>query len=238
VLDLGRLRSELTAAAGDAGVEPGSLVVFVVDAPRRAGTTPVAYLHPDGSVWPDTVAVFRAVGPDRTGRFQGAHHRLAIWAELSGIPDAALGPMLRHELEHARRWELSGTRFFEADDLLRAAVRNAGGDGYARLPSEQEANAASAAYAARTMPESDLAALRASPDCAALVGAPESTSPVVEATLSELRRRADWGPWLDGAARAGYLTEVAAACAGWDEHAARARLKGRAEPELVSLPPL
>ncbi len=44
-------------------------------------------------------------------------HRLAIWNELPGIPEVAIGPMLRHELEHARRWERSGTSFFEADDL-------------------------------------------------------------------------------------------------------------------------
>ena len=68
-----------------------------------------------------------------------------------------------------RRFELSGPRFFEADDLLREAVRAAGGHGYAQLPSELEANAASAAYAARMLTGAELAELRAVPECAALL---------------------------------------------------------------------
>src|SRR5579872_2751367 len=174
VLDLDRLRSELAAGCADAGIEQGSVVVFVVDAVRPPGTTPIAYLHPAGYVWPDTVAVFRAVGRERAQLRPFASrgsiaHRLAVWAGLPGLPAAALGPMLRHELAHARRWEQSGTRFFEADDLLRAAVRVAGGDGYPTLPSELEANAASAAYAARHLTAAELEELQASRACAALL---------------------------------------------------------------------
>src|SRR5579862_2761268 len=166
VLDLDRLRSELAAGCADAGIEQGSVVVFVVDAVRPPGTTPIAYLHPAGYVWPDTVAVFRAVGRERAqtsphSSYRGSAHRLALWARLPGLPAVALGPMLRHELAHARRWERSGTRFFEADDLLRAAVRAAGGGGYGSLPSELEANAASAAYAARHLEAAELEEVRA-----------------------------------------------------------------------------
>jgi len=242
VLDLDRLRSELTGACADSGLDPGSLVVFVVDAVRPAGTTPMAYLHPAGFVWPDTVAVFRAVGRDRAQLLHrspqnGIAHRIAVWDGLPGLPVAALGPMLRHELAHARRWEQSGTRFFEADDLLRSAVRAAGGDGYGSLPSELEANAASAAYAARTLTPAALARLAACADCAALLDRAPRPENVVEATLSELCRRSDWSPWVDAAAREAYVSEVRAACAAWDEQSARALAAGRDAPALEVVSP-
>jgi hypothetical protein len=222
----------------DAGLDAGSVAVFVVDAVRPAGTTPIAYLHPAGFVWPDTVAVFRAVGRERAQLHHLDAHRLAVWGELPGLPVAALGPMLRHELAHARRWERSGTRFFEADDLLRAAVRAAGGAGYRSLPSELEANAASAAYAARTLTSAELAELGASPDCAALLDPGLPADDVVEATLAELGRRTDWPGSMDGEARNAYLSELRAACASWDERTARALTAGRREPELHLLEPV
>jgi hypothetical protein len=196
------LRSELAAACVDAAVDVRSVVVFVVPSRQPEGTTPLAYLNPAGEVQPDTVVVFRAVGARLADRHAGFAHRLAMWAELPEFPAAALGPMLRHELEHARRFELSGPAFFEADDLLRAAVRAAGGYGYARLPSELEANAASAAYAERALPAAQLAVLRAVPECAALLDGAVPPADVVEATLAGL------DPSLVGRLRA--------ACAGWD----------------------
>jgi hypothetical protein len=205
VLETSRLRPELEGACADAGVDPASVVVFVVPSRQPEGTTPLAYLNPAGLVRPDTVAVFRAVGSVRAARHAGAAHRLAVWRELPEFPAAALGPMLRHELEHARRFEQSGPAFFEADDLLRAAVRAAGGHGYARLPSELEANAASAAYAARVLTGRQLAELRAVPECAALLDGAEPPEDVVEATLAALdpsraaRLRQECDAW-DGAA--------------------------------------
>jgi len=205
VLDHARLRSELDAACADAGVDPASVIVFVVPLRRPEGTTPLAYLNPAGSVRPDTVVVFRAVGAARAAAYAGTAHRLAVWKELPEFPAAALGPMLRHELEHARRFERSGPAFFDADDLLREAVRAAGGHGYAQLPSELEANAASAAYAARVLTAAELAELRAVPECAALLDGSAPSFEVVDATLErldparadELRRACD--AW-DGAA--------------------------------------
>ena len=179
---------ELTAASADAGVDPGSIVVFVVRPARPEGTTPLAYLNPAGEVRSDTVAVFRAVGAQRAAQHAGVSHRFAVWRELPGFPAAALGPMLRHELEHARRFELSGPAFFAADDLLRAAVRDAGGHGYGALPSELEANAASAAYAARSLSEAQLAELRDVPECAALLERAAPPPDVAGATFVALDR--------------------------------------------------
>ncbi len=216
MLDLNRLRTELEAACANAGVAPGSVVAYLVSAVRPEGTTPLAYLHPQGRVWPDTVAVFRAVGAQRVGLHEGSAHRLALWGEQPGIPDCALGPMLRHELEHARRWELSGTSFFDADDLLRGAMRAAGGHGYSTLPSELEANHASAAYARRTLTEAELAELAATEECQVLLAADKPPTDVVAATLEALAGRDDWGAGSDAAERSDYLSRVARACADWD----------------------
>jgi len=211
---LDRLSLELADCCADAGLEPASFVVFVVDARRPPGTTPIAYLQPAGVVAPDTVLVFRAAGAGRVAAHHLAAHRLALWRELPGIPEAALGPMIRHELEHARRFERSGPRFFEADDLLRAAVRRRGGSGYSRLPSEREANAASAAYARRTLQPGELAAVRASPECADLLSAVAAPGDVVEATLAELA--ALQAPAGGGeAALAAAIAELREACAAW-----------------------
>jgi hypothetical protein len=216
---MSRLRPALDHACADAGVDPRSVVVFVVSSRQPQGTTPLAYLNPAGVVRADTVVVFRAVGSARAARYAGTAHRLAVWRELPEFPPAALGPMLRHELEHARRFEQSGPAFFEADDLLRAAVRAAGGRGYARLPSELEANAASAAYAARVLTAAELAGLRAVPECAALLDGSEPPADVVEATFAALDpsradglRRAgtawDGAEWRRAAATAGPLIEA------------------------------
>ena len=179
---------------------------------------------PDGSVRPDTVAVFRAVGAARASARRADAHRLALWGELPGIPDCALGPMLRHELEHARRYERSGPRFFEADDLLRAALRAAGGNGYAALPSELEANAASAAYAARTLSRGRARRARG-PARSAAGCSPPAAPPgdVVGATLAALAARSDWAPAARaGAAPRATSPRVRAACAAWASRPRRA----------------
>src|SRR5262249_54536691 len=49
------LDEELAAACIDAGIDPATLVAWVVARPRPPGTTPLAYLQPDGEVRADTV---------------------------------------------------------------------------------------------------------------------------------------------------------------------------------------
>jgi hypothetical protein len=179
-VDPERLRTQLERACEDAGLDPRAWVVWIVDALRPAGTTPIAYLQPAGEVRPDTVLVFRAVGSERVHRYRLRAHRLAIWKELPGLPAVALGPMLRHELEHARRWERSGTVFYEADERLRASVGRAG---YPQLPTEREANAAAGAYARRTLSAPQLAELQACGEFADLLADDPAPADVVAATL-------------------------------------------------------
>jgi hypothetical protein len=176
LVQLDRLRAELIDACDDASLAPRDLVVWVVDAAWPVSTTPIAYLRPGGPL--NSLAVLEAVGTGRLDAHRSTAHRLALWRELPGIPEPALGPMLRHELEHARRWERSGPAFFDQDDRLRAAVRLVGGKGYAELPSEREANAAAAGYARRRLSAVELEELRSTPACANLLGAaPVSTEP-------------------------------------------------------------
>jgi hypothetical protein len=233
MLEQNRLREALLAACADAGIAPGTVIAFLVPLVRPEGTTPLAYLHPDGSVRPDTVAVFRAVGAARASRRRASAHRLALWAELPGIPDCALGPMLRHELEHARRYERSGPFFFEADDLLRRALRATGGNGYAALPSELEANAVSASYAVRTLSAGELDELRACEDCRGLLAAATPPADVVGATLAALAARSDWAPALGPAGRRDYLATVGEACATWDPAGRAPAAAGGVEIEVV-----
>ena len=179
-VDPERLRTQLERACEDAGLDPHAWVVWIVKAVRPAGTTPVAYLQPAGEVRSDTVLVFRAVGAERVRSYDLIAHRLAIWRELPGLPNAALGPMLRHELEHARRWERSGTAFYEADERLRSSVGRAG---YPQLPTEREANAAASSYARRTLGESQLDALGDCGEFADLLADDPAPADVVAATL-------------------------------------------------------
>jgi hypothetical protein len=216
-VDPDRLRTQLDRACEDADLDSRAWVVWIVDAVRPAGTTPIAYLQPAGEVRANTVLVFRAVGPGRIHPYHLTAHRLAIWRELPGLPDAALGPMLRHELEHARRWERSGTAFYQADERLRASV---GRSGYPLLPTEREANAAGAAYARRTLTAPQLAELQACGEFADLLAGEPAPAGVVEATLALLGEKNMPAPamsgdspqtWPSGTFEAGPVIELVAA---------------------------
>jgi hypothetical protein len=185
IVDRPQLCTELRRACEHAGLDPATFVVWIVEATRPAGSTPLAYLQPAGELRDETVLVFRAVGAERAGAHALTAHRIAVWRSLPGIPDAALGPMLRHELAHARRWQESGTAFYEADERLRAKV---GGGSYARLPTEREANADAAAYARASLGRADLALLATAPDLADLFAA-DPPHDVVGETLALLGER-------------------------------------------------
>ena len=176
------LRTVLLRVCRDAAIEPEACVVWIVDATRPEGATPIAYLQPAGRVRPGTVRVFRAVGAERARAYEGTAHRFAVWRDLPGLPESALGPMLRHELAHAVRWEHSGTAFYEADERLRVA---ADGRMYSALPTEREANAAAAAYAEHTLGPVELAELAKIPELTELLAAQTPTD-VVGETLALL----------------------------------------------------
>lgn len=236
MIDLQRLPDVLADCCLDAGLDPSSFVVFVVEATRPPGATPLAYLHPGAEVRPDTVRVFRFVTAERARR-HGGDHRLAVWRELPGVPRPALGPMLRHEVEHARRFERSGPAFFEADELLRRHVDREGGHAYALLPSEREANAASSVYAARRLSASECEAVLGCSDCVNLLGASPPPADVVAATLTLLAELVALAPAATGGSLPAVDT-LAAACRDWQ---ARPRVEGRGErgaPRVELVAPL
>ena len=238
-LDLGILEHELRACSQDAQLDPASVVVFVVDTVRPPGTTPLAYLQPAASVRHDTVVVFRMVGGSRVDPSRLRAHRLGIWRALPGVPDAALGPMLRHELEHARRFERSGQSFFDADERLRAAVRRAGGAGYGRLPSEREANASASMYAARALSAVDRRAVAACDACAGLLTPERPPVDVVEETLAELARLARRGELRGDEILGGdALDAVRRDCAAWAAAQPCDLVSGRSGPQIELVTPL
>jgi hypothetical protein len=159
VVDPTHLRAVLVRACAHASLDAADVVAWIVDAPQPTGATPIAYLHPRGVVRDDTVRIFRAVGAARASAYEGTAHRLALWRRLPALPEAALGPIVRHELAHAVRWQRSGTSFYEADERLRRAVANA--ESYAELPTEREANAAAGAFARAELSADELAQLAA-----------------------------------------------------------------------------
>ncbi len=226
VTDAARLRAALADCCADASLDPSAFVVFVVERPRPPGTTPLAYLQPGGRVRPDTVAVFRAVGARRVEDFRLRAHRLALWSELLGTREAALAPMLRHEIEHARQFERLGPAFVAADDRLRAAVRALGGAGYEQLPSEREANAAASAYASARLAAAELELLRALPDCRALLSGREEPADLLEETLALLREVSRGPAWAGAPVDEASVTRLRAACRAWPARRARLDLNG------------
>jgi len=238
-LDLGVLEHELRACSEDAHIDPASVVVFVVDAVRPPGTTPLAYLQPAAMVRSDTVVVIRLVGSARLDPFGLRAHRFGIWRALPGIPEVALGPMLRHELEHARRFERSGPSFFEADERLRDAVSRAGGDGYARLPSEREANASASIYAAKTLSATGRRAVADCDACAGLLTPEPPPGDVVEETLVELARLARRGELRgDGSFGVRDLDAVRRDCAAWEAAEPCDLIAGRSGPRIELVTPV
>jgi len=178
------------------------------------------------------------VGPALVDRFRLGAHRLAIWRSLPLIPEAALAVMLRHELEHARRYERSGPAFYEADRCLRIDVDRAGGIGYAELPSEREANAAAAAYAARTLTESERRTVAACAECAALLTTRPAPRDVVGETLSELARLAELdSPHRPGTLRPDEVDALRRECAAWAPTAVAPLATAEGTPPIVVVDP-
>jgi hypothetical protein len=105
-------------------------------------------------------SIVRRVPPETLACYEN-RHRVAIWSEIPGAPYALLGPLLRHELEHAAQWQRHGRPYSDLDGILRG-IRNADANSgrYLRLPPEREANLAAAAYADASLDERHLRRLR------------------------------------------------------------------------------
>jgi len=116
------------------------------------GGAEAGYLRPGPPDVPHALtrpAVFRAVPPDILGRYEN-RHRVGIWSLVPKAPMALLGPLLRHELEHAAHWKRYGRSFTDLDAHLRE-VWGADRDDerYLQLPSERACNDAASRFAAR-----------------------------------------------------------------------------------------
>jgi hypothetical protein len=129
------------------------------------GLAEAGYYRPGGPDVPHdwlTPSILRRVPPETLEQYEN-RHRVAIWSEIPRAPYALLGPLLRHELEHAAQWQRCGRSYIDLDGHLRE-VWNARSksERYLRLPSEREANLASAKYADTCLDERHMRRLRRS----------------------------------------------------------------------------
>ncbi len=119
----------------------------------RPQRTRTARLYDPGYTIPDGDPIFRdpELRAEANGDVQRKLYRVAVWVD----DDRALvGARLRHELEHVRQWLELGPALFGLYWLLRGHVlehkarqlRGCGGSYLNAIPSEQDANAASAHY--------------------------------------------------------------------------------------------
>jgi hypothetical protein len=152
-------------ARDDAQLDYRDCVVFLVKAPMPHGKAEAGYYRPGGPDVPHDwllPSVLRRVPPETLERYEN-RHRVAIWSEIPGAPYALLGPLLRHELEHAAQWQRHGRPFIDLDGHLRDVWNtHANSDLYLRLPPEREANLAAAVYADVLLDERRVRRLRRS----------------------------------------------------------------------------
>jgi hypothetical protein len=159
------LRGAWDRAREDAGLDRRDCVVFLVKERMPAGRAEAGYYRPGGPDVPHEwllPSILRRVPPGTLERYEN-RHRVAVWSEIPGAPYALLGPLLRHELEHAAQWKRYGRAYTDLDGHLREVWdARSNSDPYLRLPSEREANLASARYAAACLDDRHLRRLRRS----------------------------------------------------------------------------
>jgi hypothetical protein len=144
------LNSEWQAALADAGFAGRAARLYPFPGEMSADETRAYYFVPGQRIYHD------AHFPDELGgQIQDANdhrdrHRIAVWVDG---PTPVLGAKLRHELEHARQWDAHGKPLFDLNDLTLAVLAErvgglpGGGVLYNLIPTETDANAASAAFA-------------------------------------------------------------------------------------------
>src|SRR5215210_5849056 len=157
------LRCAWDSARDHAGLDRRDCVVFFVKARMPDGRAEASYYRPGRPDMPHEwliPSILRLVPPDVLERYE-SRHRVAIWAEIPRAPYSLLDPLIRHELEHAVQWQHHGRAYTDLDGFLRELWdARANTERYLSLPSEREANLASAAYAGEVLDEERLGRLR------------------------------------------------------------------------------
>jgi len=195
-------------------------VVILVKATMPRGTADAGYLFPGPP--PDfhvrlSPAILRWIPPETLTAYE-ERHRVAVWSRQPRAPYSLLGPLLRHELQHAVQWKRFGRPFFELrNHLLDAWQTDPAGPGYFELPAEQDANAAAAAYAVDTLRDVELEALRRKKRYRQIV---EEADPlggnVLDESLSTARTAGDrFLPELDPADRADAIKRLEEEARSW-----------------------
>jgi hypothetical protein len=120
--------------------------LIVVKGERPNGGAEAAYVPPTFDRPLDAPKVYSGI--QRIGnRAYKLHHVIVVWEELPDRDEVAVEALFRHELEHAKQWELWGRSVVdELDDVLKVV----GGDAaYHETPIERGADAAARSWVAR-----------------------------------------------------------------------------------------
>jgi hypothetical protein len=151
----GDLEALWLAATADAQLDPAAvrLYGFTGEVPPTVNQT-ATWHSPGGShylVRSSDEPLSHSQLADANSDENRTRHRITMWIEF---PPQVLASKLRHELEHARQWDVAG----EAVDELSRMVRSVGSRLFSRygrgtgvlynlVPSERDANAAGARFA-------------------------------------------------------------------------------------------
>lgn len=135
----------LRQALADAEVAEATTVLFRIAAAVPEGEAEVAYLAPP-SPGRINYAAMRAVGSDRLHEYSSLH-RFMAFVDVPEAPRGAIATELRHEVQHARHFNLYGPAFVDLDRILRDLVRGGDAMSYEDVPTEADANAAARAFA-------------------------------------------------------------------------------------------
>jgi hypothetical protein len=97
-------------AIADAELDASQCVVFLVKARKPSIAAEAGYFRPGRPDLPHSALrpmLFRWLDPSILDKYED-RHRVAVWAWAGRAPACALGPLLRHELQHAVHWQRWG----------------------------------------------------------------------------------------------------------------------------------
>jgi hypothetical protein len=184
------LKVEWAAALADASFRANQISLFMIDEPGT-GT--------GGRWWAPNVPADDPLDRDQKAKANAqphiARHRIAVVQPSADDPAeiAFVAAKMRHELEHARQWEASGSDVMTMQHVVRQVVALAEplqfGIHVNRAPLEADANAASSAFARARFPAHVIEEVAARPDAGPLVRVatpPDDPATLVDRTIDFL----------------------------------------------------
>jgi hypothetical protein len=160
-VDVHQVEEEFEAALEDAALSHTECFVRLTDRSPTDTGLGAQWFQPGMTIDADANLVTEELAAELNSRQHRHRHRVIVRRPLTSIPVsiAAFSGKLRHELEHARQWNACGLPVFQLSEvadwvLARKVAGLPGGRVFTNLkPIEQDANAASALFLSRRMPD-------------------------------------------------------------------------------------